>query len=376
MKPRLFAALGLAVCAATTLTAWAQPIVPAPLPELVPLAPAPGQTVTRVIKLKNVKPSLMAYWLDPVHNAMPESLAPFPRAPIRPAVPGQPYANPFVRNTPPKNSTPNLPTPPDAKAQSYPSNAFDLPGDIQQLVSVDPQNLLLVMGGSDEDIRRLQELVTILDQPLRQAEIEVQAVQVDRRDRAALGIALALAGAADAKNPLYFRTQIIKGSFQRRLNELVMRGDARLIAPEIRTVQTNATTYFSAQFKFPQAQSPAKTDATVTLNISSVTHNDDTSTLLIQASGEIPNRSQRWFDTPRPQLIALTDAPDDAAPAQNVTVVPLRDGETVALFDFKSSAAIVPIQPSNWGQDQTEIVFLVTARVTRRAENATAAPGK
>lgn len=64
---------------------------------------------------------------------------------------------------------------------------FTLPEGIESLVAVDPQNALLVLG-TPEGIQQLEQIIGFLDRPLRQVEIEAQFVTVSTTFSKAFGI--------------------------------------------------------------------------------------------------------------------------------------------------------------------------------------------
>ena len=136
----------LLAVSASGASAQAQNALPetAPVPEPAPIAPSeisPNKSSRRTLRLRHVKPSLMAYWLDPAHNPRPEGALPL--------------------------------------GGGTATGKVGLPGDIQQILSVDTQNVLLVAGGTDEDIRHLQELIDVLDQPLRVALTHATAPRIE-----------------------------------------------------------------------------------------------------------------------------------------------------------------------------------------------------
>lgn len=347
MNIRLAAIIGAALCASTITTTWGQAVVPDPaIPPLAPMFRPPSAT-SRAIRLKYVRPSLMAYWLDPKHNP-----APFLTAPSG--------LNPYLRNTP------QSPGP------------FELPGGIEQLVSVDPQNVLLVAGGSDDDIRRLRELIDVLDQPLRGAELEVQAVRVRAGDALRLGIGFSPAADAARRVPLSFRAQSVRGNFQSRLLELLGDQKAQLLATARLTMDADAP----AQLTIPQSKDQGPKAASIRLSIAQVVGVDDSIVLSIEASSDQKDLSDRRFDSALPSLIVRPAQTKDAPGFGAVALYPLRDGQTIALLDFKSISSLFPLNEDGNGalampgDAPSEVVVFLTPRLTRRAGDAPVVPEK
>lgn len=194
------------------------------------------------IRVRNVSPSLMAYWINPADHPMPVQLQSSatnqrnygPRPIARPALSSEDQqalrndlsAN-FNQGVNPGNFNPYTQQRDNAE---YRSNAqfggggggggggrngnqngggggnqrggnrggaaggggagggvFDLPEGVDRIVAVDPQNALLVFG-TDEGVRELTDTIQFLDRPLRQVEIEAQFVSVNTGDTNNFGI--------------------------------------------------------------------------------------------------------------------------------------------------------------------------------------------
>lgn len=305
------------------------------LPTLVPLQGQAEDAIWRAIELKNVKPSLMAYWLDPAHNALPQP----PYSPLAPA------SNESAAAKDPAASEKAA-----AKTAS-PEPSFELPAGVTRLVPFDAQTLLLVKGGDAEDFRQLQELTRILDQPLRQAEIEVQFVELPAAELSAFGIEQ-----GDLKGP---QVRFLRGNFQARLNALVAGGRAKIIAAPRATLINNMEATLSANQpdSGDNSSAPPNWSFTVTPTI----NGDDTITLLSHLS------------------VGTDAAP--GKPAGLTTIVNLRDGDTVALPVASSAPRTAPataIGPAlseipTIGQlfrakAPAQTLVFVTARIIRREQ--------
>lgn len=195
----------------------------------------------RPVRVRNVRPGIIAWWLDPKRHEPPyeyaisranmnDLLSPYRmKSAVDPAVlqqmsgrmPAVPFATPY---TPYANPYTNpYANPYGAWAQpQYRSNAqfggfgggggfggnqgnrfgnqgggggggfggggvLELPEGIDQLVAIDAQNVLLVYGTA-EGVARLQTIIEYLDRPIRQVEIEAQFIDVSVNEARAFGI--------------------------------------------------------------------------------------------------------------------------------------------------------------------------------------------
>ena len=176
---------------------------------LTSLSTATTDKKARVIKIKNVPSALMAYWLDPANNPRPVGL--------------------------------------DAEKWPKPTEkaTLTLPAGIKQIVSVDPQNALLISyeKGSEQSVSDLQELIAVLDQPLRQIELEAQIVEMSPEDAKILTFGVdfgpqpsdAKAGETELKPQI----GLVKGSYTARLNALVADNRAKVLGTPRVTVASN-----------------------------------------------------------------------------------------------------------------------------------------
>ena len=192
------------------------------------------QALTRYLKLKHVRPSQMAFWLDPAHNPRP---LPFELAAY--------FQNRFT---------------PKGAEDKIAVGAFELPGEIKQLIAVDPQNVLLVAGGSAEDVQRLQELVDILDQPIGQIEIELLVFEADGADLKSFDLQFPKTEAAPpAKSDAPTKTQAplvgqlsrVRGDFRARLSASMANGRATLITSPRVNAANGFWTQLSSSYQRP-----------------------------------------------------------------------------------------------------------------------------
>ncbi len=178
-------------------------------------------STTASVALRNVKPSIMAYWLDPSHQTVPlefqksqeiaqrsgdeytkPQLTTVPAANnlVRPGSPGQaptwaqpgsgylPF-NPYTQSNGQFGGTGGSGNGGGSSSGGssgggnhdvLPSSAYTvaLPQGVDNLIAVDAQNVLLVRG-TDEGIDRIREIIGFLDRPVPQVEIEAQFVSVN-----------------------------------------------------------------------------------------------------------------------------------------------------------------------------------------------------
>ena len=170
-----------------------------------PTKPAASTTVAdaplrAAIKVSNVDSDIMAYWLDPAHQPVPIQLTISARngdlhSGIVDGLPRQPG---------------NALGPLDLK----------LPAGIDQVVSLDPQNVLLVRG-TKAGIDELRQLVARSDVPIKQTEVEVQLVELSPAELKELALPFRWTRGADEGDD---KTQLAIAEFsqeaQNRLNKL------------------------------------------------------------------------------------------------------------------------------------------------------------
>lgn len=416
----------------------------AQLPELVDVRQNSGSSGQRAIKLKNVKPSVMAYWLDPAHNPIPQNLqisrsneTQYGDVPVaKQATDGggildssdgfgtgtssnfaSPYVNPYLRNAASSQVTPIV----RANSQFGGGNnggggrggaaggagggqsgagSFDLPGDIQQLVSVDPQNVLLVAGGTEEDIRRLQELIDVLDQPLRQVEIEAQFIDLQTQDATAFGIDFSTSrgnvdasttGLASAPVQGSFQVGFARGNFQARLNALIADNRAKLItAPRVTAINNLTATLVSTERRpliltsvsqnigGQQAQNQRLifVSTTVGLTVTPTINGDDTITVALQPEVSNQDGSTGLGNITQRRLL---------------TIANVRDGDTIVLGGLKRLTTSrqnfkVPLlgdipligglfRSKTVSDTESELIIFLTAKIVRRVGDDVAVPG-
>ncbi len=281
---RLAALLGAATFLGITASSFAQ-TMEQPAPARNESAPR----VAHIIKIKHAPSALIAYWLDPKHNA-------------RPVAWGDLNINQF-----------------GAPRKEEEKGAFTLPGSIERIASIDAQNAISIVGGSSEDILRLQEIVEVLDQPLRQVELQAQFVEMSADDVSQFGVDF-----SDGK-----KIGFVRNNFTARLDALIADGRAKVVsAPRVTTIN-NMPTIMNAATPPTNGNAPAWV-----YNIVPTVNSDETITLLLHPVEKGINLS---------------------------TIANLRDGDTIALL-----VEIVSQSADATTAAKTNLVFL-TPRIIRRA---------
>ena len=407
-------------------------------PELTSANPTTGRRRQKSIRIKNVPSSFIAYQLDPVNNPEPIQLQEArnsnktynksSNATNALAEDGngndssfntfnqndfaQSRINPYLQNSASSLVRPQVRANSQFGGNNNNNNnrnnngnnnnnqnggangSFTLPDGIEQIVSVDPQNVLLIAydEGSEQSVRDLQELIDVLDQPLRQVEIEAQFVELQSQDARTFGIDFstsrgnfdaATTGFASAPVPGAFQIGFVRNNFTATLNALIANNKAKVITAPRVTAINNLTAYLTSQERRSliltsvaqnigggqqQAQQLLFIDTTTGLSVTPTINGDDTITVLMQPQvtsqdgtsglGTITSRTLR-------------------------TVANVRDGDTIALGGLKvvsnkSQNYKVPLlgdipligrlfQSKTLSENQSELIIFLTAHIIRRA---------
>ncbi len=413
------------------------------LPTLVTANNGSSERLQRLIKIKNVPSAFVAYQLDPLHNPVPRAFQNAEnnaqnygrQSNATDALADDRFANnsgfdtfnpndfAASRTNPYLQNAASSLIRPEVRANSQfgggqaggggggqrggrgggrgggggggaasAGGSFDLPGDIEQIVSVDPQNVLLVAGGSDEDIRRLQELIDVLDQPLRQVEIEAQFVELQSQDARTFGIDFstsrgnfdaATTGFASAPVPGAFQVGFVRNNFTARLNALIADNKAKVItAPRVTAINNLTATLTSTERRTliltsvaqnigggqQQAQRLLFIDTRTGLTVTPTINGDDTITVLMQ---------------PQVSTQDGTSGLGTVTTRQLETIANVRDGDTIALGGLKvvrntaqnfkvPLLGDIPIigglfRSKTITENESELIIFLTARILRRA---------
>ena len=425
-------------------------------PILAPVKVADALSNTSSIELRNVKPAIMAYWLDPSHQRKPIE---FTQSDQRARELNDKFINPRWMTPPDSQASPAantantpawaqpgsgyLPFNPYAQTQrqfggggggntgggnntgggsggntgedSLPSGSgtVALPAGVDNIIAIDAQNLLLVRG-TDEGIDRIREIISYLDRPIPQVEIEAQFVQLSNSDINQFGISFQSTAPATTTTvpPLNGTTggtttdsngfangginvRIVRGDVAAAITAVVNSGRGRVVnAPRVTTFNNLTAQFinsFSTTVPVPRTifvpgsigtTNGAITD-TVFVTVSSGTvltviptvNRDGTITISLQPSVTSTSLNAR---TPFPDL----------ATQQINTSANIKDGDTLAIGGFRSetknnSRGRVPFfggipiigalfRSRNKTTSDTELIIFVTARVVRRIEDPVA----
>lgn len=285
------------------------------------------------------------------------------------------------------------------------AGVFELPEGIDSMVAIDAQNSLLVRGTA-EAVEELQQLIELIDQPLKQVEIEAQFVTLTNADAKFFGIdfsgsALPFTITATT-NPNNvsgnFNVGIVNRDFQATLNSLVTKSRAKIVtAPRVVAINNltaslqsqTVTTVLLSQAAInagnnnnnvvATAQVPFQIRTSIGITVAPTINGDGTITVLM-----VPQVQQQGTPTasnPIPTVSAQT--------VQTVAIV--RDGDTIALGGLRNKSiqntkqkipflGNIPILGKLFTsldkseRDEDLIIFL-TARVLHRLDDTTAVPG-
>lgn len=261
------------------------------------------------IKVHNVRPDIIAYWIDPAHHPKPpeyvaadrglaHAINPYPAQPaVDPNITVQiqgnligaanpysaynPYtANPYANPYQPANAFGygaynQFNTPYTRGAAQFGNNrggfggsggsgsnsqgVLEAPKGIGTIIAIDAQNTLLVYGTA-EGITQLRQIIDFLDRPIRQVEIEAQFVDVGTTDAKAFGLNISSRITDDdddssvASNfgtlpSVSGGTSLTArfGSYQATLKALLSNKKARIVnSPRVTTLNNLTATLFSA----------------------------------------------------------------------------------------------------------------------------------
>ncbi len=299
-----------------------------PVPD-VATAPATERAQIRVL---NMQSSVMAYWLDPARNPMPMQLMQNGR-----------NDSPWAREL---ESLPRQP------GNGNGPRGLKLPDGIESVVSVDPQSVLLVQGTS-AGIGELRKLVTEIDVPLQQVEVEAQFLQMSPQTLKALPLKF-----AKNEDPFFAPSVALVPptmSLSGELNKLIASNKVRVMtAPRVTAIDGLTAQLTSSEMRSAMLSSDAKKFADLS--------SDELQWLpgVSMVQMETGFNCTPVFHGDSIKLFTQSTLNDRSA---NVSAN-IRDGETFAV-----------LMPADKSNVTDRIVIFVTARVVRRLtyEDAVAA---
>lgn len=385
--------------------------------------PSPSVTSTRgvsslnTVQLKNIKPSTMAYWLDPKNQKLPIENVREAEAEATAQATGRVTRVPRAENVNTSNSNQMIPYSSvsnqvtggqggtgqgGGSTTALPSGGgtVALPDGVDNLIAVDSLNVLLVRG-TDEGVDRLREVIALLDRPIAQIEIEAQFVSVAVQDVHAFGL--------DFNNTNSNTSNIVVGgpgslaisgrvgNFRANLQAVLSNSRNRIVtSPRVTTFNNQAASLVSQsrQTLFIRRVTliPGNNGNNPTQQIDFDQFDVNTGTVLtvvptLLKDGTINITLRPDFSIPQPGLQASPDAPVVPTIVQQVitTSANIKDGDTLAIGGLRSSTigntnnripflSKIPIIGSLFRTKSnnvldTELIIFVTARVVRRIDD-------
>jgi len=392
-----------------------------------------GKRIAQSVKVSNVRAGIMAWWVDRANQPVPyevrkaqltmeRRMQPYPAIPISdPAMrtrnvassSGRESYNPYSAESPDgtggygqirgnaqfggnQNRNQNRNT-----AGSRTGGAgFQLPEGVESIVAIDSQNVLLVYG-TEEGVREMESIISILDRPVQQVEIIAQFVSVTNTDARSFGIDYSMSNGpfTGQSNGLSsgtgtFSLGFVKGNFQAKLNALVTQRRAKAIqSPRVTTLNNlTADVSFTSSTPFiltsaesnlgggtSEGQEGFVLETGIFLTVTPTINADGTITMMMEPEVQIQD--------------APTASGIPGFSTQNIrTVANIEDGDTIALGGLRTRNVTrenrgIPILRSlpfglgklfqgvdNSSADNDLIIF-VTARVVRRAIDNAQVPG-
>lgn len=280
------------------------------------------------IPLHNVSPDLMAWWIDPDHNAKPALI-----------VESERVAETYFRETGHAGKdalgSQNTTQPPKDVAQRRRRGLFALPSTVDLMVPAPAQKALLIHTTPD-GLEKVQQIVHYLDLPLRQVEVEAQFVAVNRADAKAFWVVgidtdsgMTIGNKASHYVP-QFNFGFLRGKYHPTLDTLIGQGKAEVIAQRHFSIINNISVSFTSQSRLTDVSFEAKSQTgkvvaavgaptpansgqyflatRYKLTVTPTVNNDDTVTVRMQplvnsvltnteASGEMPVGENQFFDS-------------------------------------------------------------------------------
>ena len=416
------------------------------LPDLVTTNTGNGRTRKIAIKIKNIRSGFLAYQLDPASNKVPQELlatqgnarAYNNNSNASDALGGDGFdansgfnsfnqsdfarsrTNPYLQN-----SASSLVRPEVRSNSQFGGNqgnngnqgnrgnrgggglggnnngngnggggSFELPDGVQQVVSVDPQNVLLVAyeDGNEEAVRQLEELIAVLDQPLRQVEIEAQFVELQSQDARTFGIDFstsrgnfdaATTGFASAPVQGAFQVGFVRNNFQVRLNALVADNKAKVITAPRVTAINNLTANLTSQERRTliltsvaqnigggqqQAQRLLFIDTQTGLTVTPTINGDDTITVLMRPQVSTQDGTSGLGTITTRTLTTIANVPDgDTIALGGLRVVrnTTQNYKVPLLGDIPLLGRL--FQSKTITENESELIIFLSARIIRRA---------
>lgn len=382
MKKYLVSAVLCAALIGTGLPARAD--TPASPGGPVLASPSAAPDMYSYLKLKNISPRIVAWWLDAEHQP-------------------EPYEFKSARQTVEANGLGVL------MGQSGEGTArrgaiMALPEGIKSVVAVDAQSALLTMGTA-EATAKLEKLVALLDRPLRQVEIEARTVLLTPKALQALGLdkpgakdsgalrpvmaplgqtGLAQAGMGEGPSVLLQAggsLRFVRSDYTANVVKLEAEGEAKTIsAPRVVSFSNlpavicdqsvePVTAHASADGVFPEAK--LFVGARRGFGALPTVNNDESITLALTpflGRGIMQGRLGKSDEPDPSSWVAIP-----GSTVKTLTITNVKDGETIALRGAMVSGTGKPLTGDGMKLKgaPAEIVLFVTTRIIRRVDGPT-----
>lgn len=185
------------------------------------------------IAIKNIRPSMLAYWLDPVHQVKPVEYQE-----------AQDYLRLFQ---PPKQ----LGTPVETVSSESSSNGvLKMPNGVSTIFADDANNVIWVRSTSD-GFDQLKQIVEFLDRPIRKIDFDIKMIEVNSVDASTVQsdpMLKVLFGPADPRGYHYF---VNEENAQSLLSDWIKNGKATLIKASQLVIRNNLTDRFTTATSSP-----------------------------------------------------------------------------------------------------------------------------
>jgi type II secretory pathway component GspD/PulD (secretin) len=354
-------------------------IAPIPFATLAQ-AQAPRSTVIiknnthqlQYIRVRNLMPSMMAWWLDPKRHPEPQQYLMSRR--------NLELSSAFVSNARGARSA----TSPNIKQEG----SIGLPEGVEFVVPQDEQNTLMVYG-TTEGLAQLQDVVSFLDRPLRQIEVTTKLVEMSAKTAGELGWiardqAVAPTPQAEnvslvknekvslifAQNNIHSRIQALvaekkanvrKGLGIAAINNLTARLGMTIAQPAALGVKEGDN--FKPLLDPESATTPFYLTTTSSLSATPTINNDGTITLLLQPSKDLRISREPAGHSIEENSIFVKRL------AGVQSVVNIKDGQTIILHGLPRTLFApdnrLPLDSTPFADNQ--VFLLVTARIVPRA---------
>jgi len=311
-----------------------------------------------LVRIKNVKASVMAWWLDPAHNTEPNEFV---------------YSN--------RSETRNFPQLPNSYSIRRPlGENYNLPEGVS-LTAINSRNVLYILA-ADEAMQQVQKNIDLLDKPLKQIEIETQYIQVSPKEMKRLKIPTAgEANRPNIKTSGPFTLGFPQTDIKAKIAELLKENKARVFtAPRVTAINTltaeiRTTTTMPAVVNIKDSTLIFKTDnstksdtTTAPFNISvsvgfaarPTINKDKTISLLLSPSRTLELQQTNKAQEPKSLILGNLD--------NTQSIENLEDGDTIALIGG-DTRLIAPVNEKLIGTKPENLLILVTPRIIRRASD-------